>query len=83
MTSQLSIVETTNTFSNETIHIMPNCVVHFHGHWNKVVPLMKPYILAEFSNDTKFRNCTCWLTNDTQRHISYIGLITITLVTKT
>jgi hypothetical protein len=44
MTSQLSIVETTNTFSNETIHIMPDCVVHFHGHWNKVVPLMKPYI---------------------------------------
>jgi len=53
---------------NETIHIMPRCVMHFHGHRNKVVPLIKPSIVADLNNDDKFYNCVCWLTNDTQCH---------------
>jgi hypothetical protein len=68
MTSQSSIVEKTSTLPNETIHITPSCVFHSHGHWNKVVPLMKPSILVDFNNDAMFRSCTCWLTNDIQRH---------------
>jgi len=31
-------------------------------------PLMMPSILANFSNGTKFRNCTYWLNNDIQSH---------------
>jgi hypothetical protein len=70
MTSQLFIIEKMSTHLNERIHIMPGCVVHFHGHRNKMVPVMvmKLSILVDFSNDAKFRNPTCWLTNDIQRH---------------
>ncbi len=41
MTSRLSIVKKTSTFLDEKIHITLECVVHFHGHQNKMVPLMK------------------------------------------
>jgi hypothetical protein len=58
MTSQSSIMEKTSTFLNETIHIMPKCVVHLHGHPNKVVPLVKLFILANLSNGNKFHSCT-------------------------
>jgi hypothetical protein len=68
MTSQSSIIEKTSTFVDETIHIMFECVVHLHGHWNKVVPFMKPFIFTDLSNDIKFRNYTYWSTNDTQSH---------------
>jgi ribulose-5-phosphate 4-epimerase/fuculose-1-phosphate aldolase len=34
------------TLPNERIHITPKCIVHLHGHYNKVVHLMKPSILA-------------------------------------
>ncbi len=60
-----SIMEKTSTLLDETIHITPGCVVHLHGNWNKMVPFMKPFILVDLSNGTKFRNCTYWLTNDT------------------
>jgi hypothetical protein len=33
--------------------------VHLHGHWNKVVPFMKPSIFADLSNNVKFHSCTC------------------------
>jgi hypothetical protein len=46
MTSQLFIVKNMYTFPGETIHIMPKWDVHLHGHRNKVVPLIKPSILA-------------------------------------
>jgi hypothetical protein len=36
----------TNTLFNETIYIMFKCVIHLHGHRNKVMPVMKPSILA-------------------------------------
>ncbi len=68
MTFQLSIVEKTNTFPDEVIHIMPKCVVHLHGHQNKMVPFMKPIILMNLNNGTKFRNCTFWSLNDTRSH---------------
>ncbi len=56
------------TLLNETIHITLKCVVHLHGHWNKVMPLMKPFIFMDFNNGIKFYNYTCWSTNDTQSH---------------
>jgi hypothetical protein len=43
---------------DETIHIMLECVVHLHGHRNKVVPFTKASILADLSNGVKFYNCT-------------------------
>ncbi len=64
MISQSSIMEKMGTFLDETIHIMPRCTMHFHGHWNKVVPFMKPFIFVDLNNGTKFYNCICWLTND-------------------
>jgi hypothetical protein len=68
MTSQSSIVEKMSTLANEMIHITPQCTMHLHGHWNKVMPHMKPSILADFSNGAKFCNYTCWSTNDIQSH---------------
>ncbi len=59
MTYRSSIVEKMGTLIDETIHIMPKCAVHFHGHQNKVVRLIKPFILVNLSNGVKFRNCTC------------------------
>jgi hypothetical protein len=53
MTFRLSIVEKMNTFLDESIHIMPKCIVHLHGHQNKLVPLMKPSILVNISNGVK------------------------------
>jgi hypothetical protein len=41
MTSQSFIMEKMGTLLDETIHIMLECVVHLHGHRNKVMPLMK------------------------------------------
>jgi hypothetical protein len=64
MTFRSSIVKKTDILPNEMIHIMPECVVNLHGHWNKVVPLMKPSILADLTHGTKFRNYTYWSTND-------------------
>jgi hypothetical protein len=29
---------------------------------------MKPSIFMDLSNGVKFRNCTCWSTNDIQSH---------------
>jgi hypothetical protein len=62
------IVEKMNTPLDETIHIMIVCVVHIHGYRNKVVPLMKPFILANFNNGIKFHNYTCRLINDICNH---------------
>jgi hypothetical protein len=66
MTSQSSIVKKTSTLPNQMIHIMFKCVVHLHGHRNKVMPFMKPSIFVNFNNETKFR----WLTNDIQSHVA-------------
>jgi hypothetical protein len=64
MTSKLSIVEKTSTLLEEMIHIISWCTLHLHGHQNKMVPLMKLFLLADLSNGAKFRNCTCCLIND-------------------
>jgi hypothetical protein len=68
MISQSSIVEKTGTLLNETIHIMPECAMHLHYHWNKVVPLMKLSIYTDPNNGVKFHSYTYWLTNDTRSH---------------
>jgi hypothetical protein len=36
ITSQLSILKKMDTFPNETIHIIPEYVVHLYGHRNKM-----------------------------------------------
>ncbi len=64
----MSIVERKSTFPDGTIHIMPRCVVHFHGHRNKMVPFMKPSIFTNFNNGVKFCNYTRWSINDIQKH---------------
>jgi hypothetical protein len=55
----LSIVEKTGTLPNEMIHIVSRCVVHIHGHWNKMMPFMKSFILADLNNGVKFCICSC------------------------
>ncbi len=64
----LFIMEMTNTFLDEMIHITHKCIVHLHGHQSKMVPIMEPYILADFSNGIMFRRCTYWSTNDICNH---------------
>jgi hypothetical protein len=59
VTSKSSTMEKTGTFPDETIHITPRCVVHLHGHQNKIVLFMKPFILVDFSNGDKFCNYIC------------------------
>jgi hypothetical protein len=58
MISWSSIMEKMSTLPDETIHITPKCVMHLHGHWNKMVPLTKLSILVDLNNRTKFRNYT-------------------------
>jgi hypothetical protein len=67
MTSQLIIVEKTSLL-DKTIHITHGCTMHLHGHWNKVVPLMKPFIFTNFNNGVKFCNCTCSLVHNIHSH---------------
>jgi len=64
-TFQSYIVEKMNMFFGEMIHNTLRCTMHLHGHRNKNVPFMKPFILY---NDAKFRSCTCWSINDTCNH---------------
>jgi hypothetical protein len=54
-----SIVEKTSTLLDERINIILRCAMHLHDHRNKVMPLLKPSILADLSNGAKFRNYTC------------------------
>jgi hypothetical protein len=68
MISRSSIVEKMSTLPNEVIHITLECAMHLYDHRNKMVPFMKPFIFAYFSNDAKFHNCTYWLINDIQSH---------------
>jgi hypothetical protein len=44
------------------------CVMHLSDHRNKMVPFMKPFILANLNNDAKFHNYTCSSTDDTRNH---------------
>ncbi len=84
MASRSSIVEKMSTLLDETTYITLECIMHLHGHWNKMVLFIKPFRLVDFSNGVKFHNCTCWLTNDTQKTIvSCVKSITTTLTTKT
>jgi hypothetical protein len=58
MTSRPFIVEKIGTFLDEMIHITLKCTVHLHGHPNKIVFFMKPFILANLNNGVKFYNYT-------------------------
>jgi hypothetical protein len=40
----MSIVKKTSTLLDDTIHISFGCIVHLHGHWNKVMPLISLYL---------------------------------------
>jgi hypothetical protein len=53
MTSQLSLVKKTSMFLDKMIHITHKCAIHLHGHLNKMVPLIKHFILMDLSNDAK------------------------------
>ncbi len=53
MASRLSVMEKMNTLLDEMIHI-----THIHGRRNKVVPLMKPFILVDFTNGVKLCSYT-------------------------
>jgi hypothetical protein len=68
MVFQLSIVTNTNVVPNQMICITLGCIVHLYGHWNKMMLLMKPFILVDLSNGTKFYNYTYCSTNDTHNH---------------
>jgi hypothetical protein len=83
MTFQSSIVEKMSTLPIETIHIMPECVVHLHGHQNKVVPLMKPSILVDLNNSTKFHSCIASQLITFEAIVFHIGSVTTTSTTKT
>jgi hypothetical protein len=72
-----------DTFPNEMIHITHGCDVHLHGHQNNVMPLMKSSILANFSNDAKFRHYTHWLTMTLEAIVFLVKLVTTTLAIKT
>jgi len=61
-------MEKMNKFPNEMIHITLRYAMHLHGHWNKMVPLLKPSIIADLRNGVKFHSCTYWWNNDTQNH---------------
>jgi hypothetical protein len=58
MTYRSSIVEKTSTLLDEMILITFKCTMHLHGHRKKMVPLMKPSILANLNNGAKFHNYT-------------------------
>jgi hypothetical protein len=59
MIFQSSTLKKTSTLLNEMIHIMPRCAMHLHDHENKVMPFLKPFILADLNNDAKFHIYTC------------------------
>ncbi len=59
MTFWSSIMEKIGTIPDEMIHITLEFIVHLHGHQNKVVPLVKPFVLVNINNGTKFGNYIC------------------------
>jgi hypothetical protein len=83
MTSQLSIMEKMGTLPDEMIHITPKCIMHLHGHQNKVVPLMKSFIFADLNNGVKFYSYTISWLMTFETTISHIELITTTSAMKT
>jgi hypothetical protein len=83
MTFRLSIMEKTGTFPNETIHIMPGGVMHLHGNWNKMVPLMKPLYLRILTMALSFIVTLIGQLMTLEAIVFHIGSITTTLATKT
>jgi hypothetical protein len=73
MSSQLFILEKTSNLLDETIHIMLGCVMHLHGHRNKMVPFLKPSIFVDLDNGARFRSCNYWSTNDIQKQLCQVS----------
>jgi len=68
---------------DETIHITLRCVVHIHGHWNRMVPFMKPFILANLNNDAKFATAPIGRLMTLEITVFHVRSITITSAMKT
>ncbi len=77
------IVRKLSTFLNTTIHITPTCNVHLHGHQNKMVPLMKPSILANLNKALSFAITLISQIMTFETIVSRIESITTTSVTQT
>jgi hypothetical protein len=76
-------MENMGTFLNETIHITPRCAIHLDGHQNKMVPFMKPSILAILAIALCSTTGLVGQLMILETIISYIRLITTTPTTKT
>jgi len=83
MTSWLFIMEKTNTFLDDMIHITFKNVVHLHGHWNKVVPIMEPSIFANLAMALSFVDAPTGQLMTLIAIVSPIESIATTLATKT
>jgi hypothetical protein len=83
MTSQSSIMDKRGTLPNETIHITPKCIVHLHGHWNKMVYLMKPSVLAVLTMSLRFETTLVDRLMTFETTISRVRFITTTSSIKT
>jgi hypothetical protein len=76
-------MQKTSTLFNETIHIMPRGVVHLHGNWNKMVPLMKPLYLRILAMALSFIVTLVGQLMTLKAIVIHIGSITTTLAIKT
>jgi hypothetical protein len=83
MTFRLFIVKKMNTLLNETIHIMLWCVMYFHGHRNKVVPLLKPSNLQILTMPLNFATAPASRLMTFKAIVSYVESITTTSTMKT
>jgi hypothetical protein len=75
-------MEKMSTFPNEMIHIMLRGTVHLHGHWDKMVPFMKPSILVDFSKALSSIATHVSQLMTFKATIFHIGSITTTSATK-
>jgi hypothetical protein len=71
------------TLFHEMIHIMPGCAMHLHGHYNKMVPFMKPSIFTNFNNGLNFVVAFVDWVMTLIDIVSRFGSITTTLAIKT
>jgi hypothetical protein len=70
--------------AHSLIHIMPRCVLHLHGHRNKMVPFLKLFLyLWILTMALSFANAHVGQLITLEAIISQIGLVTITLAMKT
>jgi hypothetical protein len=78
----MSIVKKTSTLLDDTIHISFGCIVHLHGHWNKVMPLISLYLQILVMTLNFIIALIGWLMT-LEVIVFHIELITITSTMKT